>query len=228
MREVLLWAHQGHGCLLPSLGKAGPWNWPGLCEELAAPGQASLCPWWVQHPELLEPTPSHTHRGSEATGPQSCQDGEGPVEAEGLWLMNEASQHERRSVGAMALGGSLLEGSRPGGRKGQPPPQDSPKSSPLVALAEAGTCGHLSCIRKAGQGFRMSTLPLEPHLPGPVSPAREARRTWGLFRPAFHSLRSSSPGLPLPWDWLLEVPPVQPTFPHGKQEAGLACPRRIE
>lgn len=23
-------------------------------------------------------------------------------------------------------------------------------------------------------------------------------------------------------DWLMEVPPVQPTFPHGKQEAGQA------
>lgn len=114
------------------------------------------------------------------------------------------------------------------GRKEQASPQESPKSSPLIALAETGTRGHLSYTQKAGQGFRMSRLPLEPHLPAPVSPAREARRTWSLFRPAFHSLRSSSPGLPLPWDWLLEMPPLQPTFPHRKQEAGLACPHRIE
>lgn len=39
-----LWAHWGHGSLLPSLGKAGPWNWLGLRAELASLGQASLCP----------------------------------------------------------------------------------------------------------------------------------------------------------------------------------------
>lgn len=150
------------------------------------------------------------------------------MEAEGLWLMNEASQHERRSVGAVALGGSLLEGSRPGGEEGTAPTPGFPQ---ILTFGGSGRGRHPwpSLLHsKAGQGFRMSSLPLEPHLPAPVSPAREARRTWSLFRPAFHSLRSSSPGLPLPWDWLLEMPPVQPALPHGKQEAGLACPHRIE
>lgn len=48
------------------------------------------------------------------------------MEAEGLWLMSEASQHER-SVGAMALGGSLLEGSRPGGEEGTAPTPGFPQ-----------------------------------------------------------------------------------------------------
>lgn len=67
-----------------------------------------------------------------------------------------------------------------------------------------------------------------------MSLAREARQTAEPSRyleplPAsFHSLHSSNLGLQLSWDWLLEMPPLQPTFPHGKQEAGLACPRRIE
>lgn len=221
-REVLLWANQGHWALSSSCGKAAPGTgrasvdsgrtWPSLPLPPVGP-----TPWAVgEGMAPTAPTPSE----AQATGPQSRQDREGPVEA-GLWLMNEG-----RSGGAVALEGSLLEGSKPRGEEGTAP---APGVPPILTSGGSGGGWHPwpSVLRpEAGQGVRMSDFPWSLSR-CPVSLAREAGRAWSLFLPAFHSLRSSSPGCRCR-DWLLAVPPLQPTFPHGKQEAGLACPHRIE
>lgn len=196
-----------------------PWDWPGLCgqwQDLAkppsAPGGSDPLGCWGGDS-------SHTLRGSGHWAPEPPGQG-GPVEA-GLWLMNEG-----RSGGAVALEGSLLEGSKPRGEEGTAP---APGVPPILTSGGSGGGWHPwpSVLRpEAGQGVRMSDFPWNLSR-CPVSLAREARRAWSLFRPAFHSLRSSSPGCRCR-DWLLAVPPLQPTFPHGKQEAGLACPHRIE
>lgn len=137
-------------------------------------------------------------------------------------------------TGPIALVGSLLEDSGPRGKEGTVP---IVLAYPHSVSGGSGRGQHLwpsHLFSEAGLGFGgVSTLPWEPSWPGLLSPGRMARgplEPRSLPQPAFQPLPPAvwGPWPPPPWDWLVEVPPLWPTFPHGKQEAGRACPRRIE
>lgn len=120
--------------------------------------------------------------------------------------MNEASEHEGRSVWEQWLLNDLfwrvpiLEG-----MKGQFPTPGFPQILIFGGPAKAGTRDCPSYTQKPGQGsVGVSLLSLGASLACPACLAKEARQelslegTWSPFRPAVHSLRSSSRGCSCP------------------------------
>lgn len=89
--------------------------------------------------------------------------------------------------------------------------RQSPAPVPFPLLSEAGLGFGGGVYPPLGASLAWATVPGQD---GPWAPRAP--------QPAFQPLPLAVWGLwpPPPQDWLVEVPPLWPTFPHGKQEAG--------